>query len=555
MPSPRRASPLVTLVTPSASRASCASRASLAALALPALALLACAPPGDPAAVLPPAARAKLPADELAALTAGEARPLLLVIDPGPGAIADATGGAGGDAPAVDWRTAKSDVVDLADASGLAIDDTWDALPIVPVTAASLDALAPALIDERVLAVSGIQQFTTQDVESFALVNQPTALAAGKQGTGTTVAVLDTGVDYTRAAFGCTAPGTPATCKVAVAKDIAADDGARDASGHGTNVAGIVVGMAPGARVLALDVFAGSTASSTTILAAYNWVLQNRATYKVAAVNLSLGGGRATAPCATDALAVAFATGRSAGIVTTVASGNEAMLDATSWPACAPAAVSVGAVYDAPVGGLAYTNCTDNVTAADRVTCFSNSASFLTLLAPGALIDAAGYRMAGTSQAAPHVAGAAAVLRAAFPADSGDALVNRLVSTGRAVVDPRTGRTTRRLDLAAALGLGRDTTPPAMSAWATTSSGKVSIGWTATDVSSVAAYRVLAVLGATPPAEKCTAGSTVASGTGAGGSYVHGPLAPGATWSYRVCATDGAGNTAAGVPLTVVVHM
>jgi len=428
-----------------------------------------------------------------------------------------------------------------------------------------------------------------------------------------------------------------------VARDFAVEDGARDASGHGTNVAGIVVGVAPGARVLGLDVFDGSSASSATILAAYNWVLQNRATYNVAAVNLSLGGGSFTAPCPGDPLAVAFATGRTAGVVTAVASGNNATLNAIASPACAPDAVSVGAVYDANVGGIGYTVCTDPVTAADRVACFSNSATFLKLLAPGALIDAAGYRMAGTSQATPHVAGAAAVLRAAFPAESASQLITRMVSGGRAVTDPRTSRTTPRLDLARALTLTSpdgtppvgtvvinagatytrtrsvtltlaatdasgvadlcigdpcgafvpyattvattmpagadgtrtvavrfrdragnvanpvtdtivlDTIAPGLTLSGSTSGGRVAWTWSGADATSgVASYRLVVASGATAPPAGCATGTLLAQGTTT--SVTHGPLAVGSTWSYRLCATDRAGNTTGGLALTVVVR-
>ncbi|HVV87588.1 MAG TPA: S8 family serine peptidase [Kofleriaceae bacterium] len=529
--------------------------------------LAACAPtsPGAPGADLSAAAQAKLPPGAFGALAGGDEQRLLLVIgDPAAVPATDGTDGTdgstddahaeftGGDGTALRWPDAKADLAQVANDGGLSIDDDWDQLPIIPVTARSLDELAPLLEDDRVVAVSPIQEFTTEDAESFPLINQPQAQAAGKQGAGTAVAVLDTGVDWARAPFTCAAPGSGA-CKVAYARDFAPDDGARDANGHGSNVAGIVIGVAPATRILALDVFNGGTASSDTILAAYNWVLQNRVAYHIAAVNLSLGGGRATSPCTTDALATAFQTGKNAGIVTAVAAGNDAAKDALSWPACAPAAVSVGAVYDANVGGLAYSNCSDAASAADKVACFSNTASFLTMLAPGALIDAAGYRMAGTSQATPHVAGAAAVLRASFPADSVTQLVGRMTSTGRAVVDARTNRTFRRLDLGAALGLARDTTPPTLTLTTSTTGSKVTLTWTATDPSGVAAFRLMGVLGSTVPVERCAAGSTLASGVGTGSTYTHGPLAPGATWSYRICATDALGNTTPGIAATVVV--
>jgi hypothetical protein len=304
--------------------------------------------------------------------------------------------------------------------------------------------------------------------------------------------VLDTGLDYTRADFGsCTAPGVPATCKVAYAQDFAANDGARDDNGHGTNVAGIVGGVAPGAKLIGLDVFNGGGAWSTDIISAINWSIANRATYHIAAMNLSLGGGSSTTPCSNDAIGVALASARSAGIAPGVASGNNGYTGAISAPGCAPAAISVGAVYDSNVGGLSFSNCSDPTTAADKITCFSNSASFLTVLAPGALITAAGYTMAGTSQATPHVAGALAVLRAAFPTATVDQLVERLTRTGKPITDPRNGVTKSRIDVFAALGAtDGDTTPPtgtvAINAGAAlTRTTAVTLAMTASDASGV----------------------------------------------------------------------
>src|SRR6185312_12036380 len=118
--------------------------------------------------------------------------------------------------------------------------------------------------------------------------------------------------------------------------------------------------------------------------------------------------------------------------------------------------------YDANVGGLAYSLCSDATTAADQVTCFSNSASFLSLLAPGAPITAGGFRMTGTSQAAPHVAGALAVIRSAFPNEAINTSIARMTESGPAIRDARNGITKRRLDLLAALkgATAKDNTPP-----------------------------------------------------------------------------------------------
>ncbi len=59
------------------------------------------------------------------------------------------------------------------------------------------------------------------------------------------VAILDTGVNYTHAAFGnCTSPGMPEACRVSAAVEVALNDGALDDNGHGTNVAAIALGVA-----------------------------------------------------------------------------------------------------------------------------------------------------------------------------------------------------------------------------------------------------------------------------------------------------------------------
>lgn len=291
--------------------------------------------------------------------------------------------------------------------------------------------------------------------QSLALINQPAAAAAGHQGEGATVAVLDTGLDYARAAFGaCTSPGSPASCRVPFVQDFAPEDGALDAHGHGTNVAGIALGVAPGARVLGLDVFSGGLAYSNHILAAIDWCIQNRATYNIVAINLSLGGGSASAPCANDVFASAITAAKAAGILSAVATGNNGYTSAVASPACTPDSVSVGAVYDANLGALGWSSCSDPVTAADRVTCFSNSASFITLVAPGSSIAAAGITMSGTSQATPHVAGGIAVLAAAFPADSVGQRLQRLVTSGTTVVDHRNGVAKPRLDLTSVVAGG-----------------------------------------------------------------------------------------------------
>lgn len=313
---------------------------------------------------------------------------------------------------------------------------------------AGLDALEANKSVTRVYADERVREYLSSTLPQ---IRQDVAAADGRLGAGTAVAVLDTGVDYSNPAFGtCPAPGA-AGCSVAVARDFATQDNAKDAHGHGTNVAAIVLGVAPATKILALDVFDGGGAKASVILSAIDWVITNRAAHNVVAMNMSFGAGLYTGTCGSSVFAAAVAAARAQGIVPVAASGNDASKNALGSPACAPHAVSVGAVYDGAIGGWSWGNCVDNTTSTDLTTCFSNSASFLTILAPGALVTAGGTTMAGTSQAAPHVAGAVAVVKSVYPELTASQVVSKLTSSGKLVTDPKNGVKKPRLDLAAAV--------------------------------------------------------------------------------------------------------
>jgi hypothetical protein len=259
------------------------------------------------------------------------------------------------------------------------------------------------------------------------------------------------------------------------------------------------------------------------ILSAIDWSIKvkNNGTYNVCAINLSLGSAsNAATPCATSAYESSFATARRAGIVPAVASGNDAKKNAIASPACAPSAVSVGAVYDSNVNSRAWSVCTDASTAADQVACFSNSAAYLTLLAPGAIINAGGWSMAGTSQATPHVSGAVAVLKAAVPTATVAQVIAALQSSGKLVTDAANGVSTSRIDVAAAVaalssggggvGANTDTTAPTGSVSinggaAISASLDVTLAISGTDASGVASMCI------SNTAAACTAFETFAT--------------------------------------------
>lgn len=294
--------------------------------------------------------------------------------------------------------------------------------------------------------------------ESLPLIEQPAVAAVGLGGAGTTVAVLDTGVDFTIPPFNCTSPGIPQGCRVVATFEAAENDFVLDHNGHGTNVSAITASTAGEADLAVADVFGPGGASGSDIATAVDWAIAITPSFNIVAMNLSLGGPvRSTEPCPQAFLAAPLADALAAGIQPVASAGNGAFVngvysDGISAPACVPAAVSVGAVYDADVGLRTWSapplECTDATTAADQVTCFSQSAPILLLLAPGAMITATDDARGGTSFAAPHVAGAWSVMRAVSDL-SEETLLETLQVIGNTITDarPSGGRTTSRLDL------------------------------------------------------------------------------------------------------------
>lgn len=179
----------------------------------------------------------------------------------------------------------------------------------------------------------------------------------------------------------------------------------------------------------------------------------------IAAVNMSLGGGRyftqAACNAANPSRKAIIDNLRSVGIATVISSGNNGYIDSMSSPGCISTAVSVGSSMDGSGGAVPV----------DQISLFSNSVSFLSLAAPGQWITSSvptGFATwQGTSMAAPQVTGAWAVLKQRVPSASVDQILTALRNTGAPAPDPFAGLVFKRIQVNAALAaLGPGLTPP-----------------------------------------------------------------------------------------------
>ena len=318
-----------------------------------------------------------------------------------------------------------------------------------------------------------------EDLQADALVHADQARAAGYTGAGVTVGILDSGMqeDHPDLADSlvteyCSTSG--GNCPNGLNTQTGAG-AARDDNGHGTNVAGIVtgngtiapVGIAPSTKVVAVRVLAanGSFGSTAQVITGLQFILDHPE-YGVKVINMSLGTD-ALFPGTCDGVNPNFTSIvhslRLQGVTLFASSGNQQATTEMALPACIKEVVAVGAVYDSNFGTSAV--FCNSSTAADKVTCFSNSSSALDLLAPGAAYTSTGRGSGtstyyGTSQASPTAAATAADLLQKNPALTPAQIESTLKATGKLVTDSRNGRVTPRVDVIAALDAPVDTMPP-----------------------------------------------------------------------------------------------
>jgi subtilisin family serine protease len=209
-----------------------------------------------------------------------------------------------------------------------------------------------------------------------------------------------------------------------------------DCHGHGTHCAGTVgsldYGVCKHCRLIAVKVLGCDGFGSTSgIVSAINWVVNRAASTKVPSViSMSLGGSY------TKQLNSAVEAAVQAGVVTVVAAGNDNDNACQYSPASAPSAITVGAVSQ--------TNAKSS---------YSNFGSCVDIFAPGNDIRStwvgsttATVALSGTSFAAPHVAGFAAVYYSYNPTKTAGEVRNYIVDRAtRDVISGISGSTPNRL--------------------------------------------------------------------------------------------------------------
>jgi len=238
-------------------------------------------------------------------------------------------------------------------------------------------------------------------------------------GTGETVCVIDTGVNKSHMdlpgkviaeycfcdnetadsdGIGCCPNGNPT------------DTNSTDDEGHGTHVIGIIAsnnltykGVAPGANIVSVKALnASGSGLFSHVALSVDWCVDNAATFNISVISMSIGDKSQinTSPtCDGFATSIAIDSAVAAGIIVTVASGNEGYSNGINFPGCASNATSIGSTTDA-----------------DAISGFTNTAEILDLMAPGSSIISLSYTggttsKSGTSMATPHAAGAAALLQ------------------------------------------------------------------------------------------------------------------------------------------------
>ncbi|MGW8889529.1 S8 family serine peptidase [Streptomyces sp. NPDC055749] len=265
--------------------------------------------------------------------------------------------------------------------------------------------------------------------QSTAQVHAPKAWAAGYDGKGTKVAVLDTGADTDHPDL---------ADRVTASKNFTDSQSTMDWRGHGTHTAstaggsgaasdGLKKGVAPGTDLLIGKVLNDYGYGQTSwIISGMQWAVDEKADV----VSMSLGSS-AIGDCSDPLADATEELSKSTHTLFVVAAGNSGPgTETVSSPGCVPSVLTVGAVDRDDTTALFSSRGPVAVTHTLKPE----------IAAPGVGISAAAtggrglyaYRtMSGTSMATPHVAGAAAIVRQAHPDWTAQQVKAALTSSAR----------------------------------------------------------------------------------------------------------------------------
>ncbi|MEU4092675.1 S8 family serine peptidase [Streptomyces sp. NPDC026673] len=341
---------------------------------------------------------------------------------------------------------------ELHQANGTEVTHTFKALGGESVTApvAAASGVWTALTNEapgspyataesglRTVWLNAIQKAAAEPSWNTRQIHAPDAWDAGYDGSGVTIAVLDTGVDKSHPDL---------TSRVVAEKNFSTADNLLDHFGHGTHVASIAAGtgeksagaykgVASGAHIISGKVLGDDGfGDDAGIIAGLEWAAASGA--KVA--NLSLGGG--DTPGVDPIEEAVNRLSADTGTLFVIAAGNEGDGDSTvGSPGSADAALTVGAVdKDSKLADFSSRGprVGDGAVKPDVT---APGVDITAAAAKGSVIDTdpevphtpdGGYlTISGTSMATPHVAGAAAILAQEHPDWAGPQIKAALVGS------------------------------------------------------------------------------------------------------------------------------